>query len=670
MTLRPNPIDAGASCAPKTRVCGVALDSAVPLGFALVCATATLTSPASAQVGVQDSKSQALASSDVTAPANTSQSTLAGESEVVKVARPESATTQVSAGHATTSPHLPEAAVSSPESTFIATTEVPLVADEVSATATMAKATAATQAISANAINLRAAQVALERGRELAKLGLLQLAERQWRESVRLAPDWVEAHRALGHFLAGHEQWLEASMQWREVLRLTHQTYRAANGKGFEEAKRRAWQAEAQREFELARTHLLAPWQTPNIVNLTADSRNLPSGTGIVTIAAHAMLHPGRLSREAQRAQHVTGSAVDKQSSQRAGQATRNPRRSLLTKQLSRTGFSQVNAQHAMPVGRNPRHKGVLRSVKPTVRSVRNSNERVPKRLMLPEYVVAQRGVMRHVSRSIVASRRIQARRLARIALERAEQLAASGVPALAQAQLQQAVSYAPEWSQSHRALARWHAAREQWEEAATSWNKVLSLPDTAARTEALLELRRCRQMTSSLRLTRSWDTTTLASTAVVTLGADSSNASTSDSLPVDAAVTTLGEIRSATTRATLSIAPVLQADEGRPRATHRMSTRAQSTLEPSSVSQVPPTGTFHNRVLVPQLAVKTPERMLVANWLGVRPVASSPEVLPSRSGRWVLSLRLPAAAEAARAADVPIKGAAAVDDANAQSGQ
>src|SRR5688572_10293709 len=121
MTLRPNSIDAGACDAPKTRVCGAMPDSSVLLGLALVCITASLTSAANAEVGVQNSESHVLASeapvaSDDTSPVDTSPSTLTA-SEAIEESPSESATTQASAGSATNSPHPLEPAVSPPEST-------------------------------------------------------------------------------------------------------------------------------------------------------------------------------------------------------------------------------------------------------------------------------------------------------------------------------------------------------------------------------------------------------------------------------------------------------------------------------------------------------------------------------------------------------------------------
>jgi hypothetical protein len=119
-------------------------------------------------------------------------------------------------------------------------------------------------------------------------------------------------------------------------------------------------------------------------------------------------------------------------------------------------------------------------------------------------------------------ARRWQSQQAARIALARAQQLDQQGIDELAELQLRQAVSLAPDWLEARRALARWQSQSEQWDVAAASWEKVLAMPqsaETQVLAEAHLELRRARQALSMSRLAQAW-----ANTPTVTLGADSRN--------------------------------------------------------------------------------------------------------------------------------------------------
>gem|GEM_PF-4225990 len=64
----------------------------------------------------------------------------------------------------------------------------------------------------------------------------------------------------------------------------------------------------------------------------------------------------------------------------------------------------------------------------------------------------------------------------ARIALERARQLAAQGADQLAETELRHAISLAPSWLEPQRELAQWYAKHGRWAEAADTWRGVLYL--------------------------------------------------------------------------------------------------------------------------------------------------------------------------------------------------
>lgn len=666
MTLHSNLI-AIDKATPETRAYSTALHGSVLWRLVLVCATTT----GAAQAGAQELESRPQPPAGLTTEAATTsvradQSTLiernlvANDLPFIEAPAPDTLR-PLSDGQTQEQSEGAEAAPT-PNDAFVGVTSA-------SVTETSPPLTSASSSIR----NVRAAQVALERGRELAKLGLLQLAERQWREAVRLAPDWVEARRALGYFLSGHEQWLEASTQWREVLRLTHlrlmhQNDRDATAEVVTESKRRLWESEAQREFDFARSHLLSQWQAPDVVSLSADSRNVaPSGSGLVTITAHATLHPARVLLESKRVQQDERDAARKQDVLRAAQLVRKQWRQVGRKQPTQASSRASIASRVRPHDltsatlwpRDENSRLGSRLIAHRVSPARPSIDGAAKRAMMLEGSVARRRVAYQIRKAAVFSQSLQSRWLARIALERAEQLATSGVPALAEAQLQQAIHYAPSWSETHRALARWHTKQEHWAEAALAWSRVLSLPGKTSGHEALRELRRLRQMSASLNLTSSGKILVLASTSIVMLGADSANASTAASgVARDRAFVVDKEFLPRTV-AVASMAPRVTAEEGRLATGNEMDKSTQSTLALPGAARLV-TATARNQVAAPPLKEEAIERMPVAKRLEA--AQESGARLPFRGGRWVLSLRVPAAAEAAHAASVPIAGGAAFD--------
>ncbi len=129
----------------------------------------------------------------------------------------------------------------------------------------------------------------------------------------------------------------------------------------------------------------------------------------------------------------------------------------------------------------------------------------------------------------------VRTQEAAKIAVERAMLLEKAGVSVMAVAQLQRAVSLAPDDIASRRALAQWTSQHEQWPEAAAQWREVLYQLQTQSnvpletaqvelwRDEATREMRAAQN-----QLLAFWQVPN-----VVTLGSDSKNPVAHSTLPV-----------------------------------------------------------------------------------------------------------------------------------------
>jgi tetratricopeptide (TPR) repeat protein len=105
----------------------------------------------------------------------------------------------------------------------------------------------------------RAARIAFERAKVLSANGVGQLAERELKEAVALAPRWIEPQTALARLYTRSESWSQAEGAWRNVLFLQRNN------------------AEAQTGYNLARRNLRmvnADLQIPDLVALGHDSQN------------------------------------------------------------------------------------------------------------------------------------------------------------------------------------------------------------------------------------------------------------------------------------------------------------------------------------------------------------------------------------------------------------
>lgn len=101
------------------------------------------------------------------------------------------------------------------------------------------------------------------------------------------------------------------------------------------------------------------------------------------------------------------------------------------------------------------------------------------------------RGAQRVAIRSLPPAPVVATPSAARVAIERARQLEAQGIPSLAAVQFREAVAQAPRSLDAARELARFYVRQERWEEAADAWRQVLRLKSNDA--EATMQIRRAQ---------------------------------------------------------------------------------------------------------------------------------------------------------------------------------
>jgi Tfp pilus assembly protein PilF len=137
----------------------------------------------------------------------------------------------------------------------------------------------------------QAARIALARAQQLDQQGVDELAELQLRHAVSLAPDWLEACRALARWQSQSEQWDVAAASWEKILAMPQAVETQVQVEAHLEL-RRARQA-------LSMSRLAQVWENTTTVTLGADSRNLPSRWYVgSTLKSMAVLRPAESNAE------------------------------------------------------------------------------------------------------------------------------------------------------------------------------------------------------------------------------------------------------------------------------------------------------------------------------------------------------------------------------------
>lgn len=326
------------------------------------------------------------------------------------------------------------------------------------------------------------------------------------RQAIEVAPQWVEARRALARWHSSRRLWNAAAPAWQAVLQL------------------RPSDREARLEIERVRRWAGAfpgtsPWKDISLVSFGVDSRAAQSD--LVTLRTSAQTRPAgaripdfRLS-DSKPAKAVFGPSVAPARIAAKRGATAEEIRSALGV-ITDNGTGEAASTTQVPEDLN---------------SVPIADDNAMAGAALPS---APAGVGEE----------------ARVALARARQMAALSAylpeaQAWATTEFRRATELAPQWTQAQRERAQWHTARGEWDDAATAWTALLdAAPDDR---EARLALTKTRELTVAH--------STLGERNLVTFGHDSGNPAAQ---PMLAALNAPAEVaKTVTAPAKMAAAPI-----------------------------------------------------------------------------------------------------------------